>query len=103
MPEAEAERRSKSVDAVIRNFIVIGEVARNVSEGIAARHPSNPWWLIGNMPSFAVHDYWKVYGQTSPLRSRLSVFVSFILHLLFQNSYQHNILSFWKIGLRRSS
>lgn len=35
MPEVEAERRSKSVDAVISNFIVIGEAARNVSEGIA--------------------------------------------------------------------
>lgn len=60
MPGAEAERRFKSVDAVIRNFIVIGEAARNVSEGVAARHPSNPWRLMGNMRSFAVHDYWGV-------------------------------------------
>jgi uncharacterized protein with HEPN domain len=58
------EEDSKTVDAVIRNFIIIGEAARNVPEEIVVRHPSIPWRLMGDMRNFAVHEYWGVELRT---------------------------------------
>jgi len=43
----------KTVDAVIRNFIVIGEAARSV-----------PRRLMGDMRNFAIHEYWGVELRT---------------------------------------
>ena len=51
---------SKTVDAVIRNFIVIGEAARRVPADVVERHPGIPWRLMGDMRDFAVHEYWGV-------------------------------------------
>ena len=50
----------KTVDAVVRNFIVIGEAARHVPEEISTRHPSIPWRLMADMCNFAVHEYFGV-------------------------------------------
>jgi uncharacterized protein with HEPN domain len=50
----------KTVDAVIRNLIVIGEAARNVPEEVVVKHPDVPWRLMGDMRNFAVHEYWGV-------------------------------------------
>ena len=33
----------KTVDAVIRNLIVIGEAASHVPENVVAMHPGLPW------------------------------------------------------------
>jgi uncharacterized protein with HEPN domain len=55
---------SKTIDAVIRNFIVIGEAARNIPEEVAAKHPSVPWRLMSDMRNFAVHEYWGVELKT---------------------------------------
>lgn len=54
----------KTVDAVIRNFIVIGEAARSVPEEIADKHPNIPWRLMGDMRNFAIHEYWGVELRT---------------------------------------
>ena len=54
----------KTIDAVIRNFIVIGEAARNVPLGVMERYPELPWRLMGDMRNFAVHEYWGVELST---------------------------------------
>jgi uncharacterized protein with HEPN domain len=54
----------KTIDAVIRNFIVIGEAARNVPDGISAKYPNIPWRVMGDMRNFAVHEYWGVELRT---------------------------------------
>lgn len=36
----------KTIDAVIRNFIIIGEAAGNVPGRIMERHPTIPWRLM---------------------------------------------------------
>jgi uncharacterized protein with HEPN domain len=54
----------KTVDAVIRNFIVIGEAARSVPREIVDKHPNIPWRLMGDMRNFAIHEYWGVELQT---------------------------------------
>ena len=58
------EKDSRTVDAVIRNFIIIGEAARNVPKDIVVLHPSLPWRIMGDMRNFAVHEYWGVELRT---------------------------------------
>ena len=58
------ESDPKTVDAVIRNFIVIGEAARSVPEEITVNHANIPWRLMGDMRNFAVHEYWGVEFRT---------------------------------------
>ena len=47
-------------DAVIRNFAVIGEAARNLSEELRASHPEVPWRQIAVFRNFVIHAYWGV-------------------------------------------
>ena len=54
----------KTIDAVIRNFIIIGEAAGNVPGKIMERHPTIPWRLMSDMRNFAVHEYWGVELRT---------------------------------------
>ena len=36
------QRDEKTIDAMIRNFIVIGETARNIPDDISAKYPKSP-------------------------------------------------------------
>ena len=54
------QRDEKTIDAVIRNFIVIGEAARKIPDDISGNHPNIPWRVMGDMRNFAVHEYWGV-------------------------------------------
>jgi len=58
------QKDEKTIDAVIRNFIVIGEAARNVPDDISAEYPNIPWRVMGDMRNFAVHEYWGVELST---------------------------------------
>ena len=58
------QKDEKTIDAVIRNFIVIGEAARHVPDGISAKYPDIPWRVISDMRNFAVHEYWGVEMRT---------------------------------------
>jgi uncharacterized protein with HEPN domain len=58
------QRDEKTIDAVIRNFIIIGEAARNVPDEISAKYPNIPWRVMGDMRNFAVHEYWGVELRT---------------------------------------
>ena len=58
------QKDEKTIDAVIRNFIVIGEAARNVPDEISAKYPNIPWRVMGDMRNFAVHEYWGVELST---------------------------------------
>ena len=54
------QKDEKTIDAVIRNFIIIGEAARNVPDDISAKYPDISWQLMDDMRNFAVHEYWGV-------------------------------------------
>ena len=58
------QKDEKTIDAVIRNFIIIGEAARNVPNAISAKYPNIPWRVMGDMRNFAVHEYWGVELRT---------------------------------------
>jgi len=53
----------KTQDAVIRNFEIIGEAARNIERyhaQFAAAHPEVPWSVIYTMRNRVAHGYFKV-------------------------------------------
>lgn len=47
----------KTIDAVPRNFEIIGEAARNVPLEIQKQHPDIPWSLMIGMRNLLAHDY----------------------------------------------
>jgi uncharacterized protein with HEPN domain len=49
----------KTVDAVVRNLIIIGEASIQVPEEICERHPEVPWYEMRGMRNFIVHEYFK--------------------------------------------
>ena len=50
----------KTLDAIERNFISIGEAARDFPDDIIKRHPEVPWGDMRAMRNFVVHVYWGV-------------------------------------------
>jgi uncharacterized protein with HEPN domain len=50
----------KTVDAVIRNLIVIGEAAAYVPDDVVSAHPEIPWGDMRDMRNFVVHEYFGV-------------------------------------------
>jgi len=50
----------KTVDAVARNFSIIGEAAKNLPDEIKLKYPEVPWVEIIGMRNKATHEYWSV-------------------------------------------
>ena len=50
----------RTVDAVIRNFTVIGEAANHVPEEIVSIHPDIPWRDMRDMRNLVVHEYFGI-------------------------------------------
>lgn len=49
----------KTVDAVVRNLIIIGEAAVQVPEEVCLKHPEMPWYEMRGMRNFVVHEYFR--------------------------------------------
>jgi len=49
----------RTVDAVVRNFMIIGETAVNVPDDICLRYPEVPWYEMRGMRNFVVHEYFR--------------------------------------------
>ena len=58
------QRDDKTIDAVIRNLIIIGEAARHIPDEVSSKYPNIPWRIMGDMRNFAVHEYWGVEMRT---------------------------------------
>ena len=54
----------KTVDAVVRNLITIGEAASNVPVEVQERYPEIPWDNMRRMRNFIVHVY---FGVNQPV------------------------------------
>jgi uncharacterized protein with HEPN domain len=50
-------RDTKTQDAVIRSFEVIGEAAKRVPVEYRAQHPSIPWQLMAGFRDVLIHGY----------------------------------------------
>ena len=60
MTPAEFCTDSKTIDAVVRNLIVIGEASRHIPESIEQRHPEVPWSTMRGIRNVVVHEYFGV-------------------------------------------
>ncbi len=70
----------KTIDAVIRNFEIIGEAARHVPDSIQERFSDVPWAKMKGIRNVLIHEYfgvdvevvWKTVRQDIPgLKKRL--------------------------------
>jgi len=50
----------KTVDAVVRNFIIIGEAATRVPDEIINENETIPWSEMRAMRNFVIHEYFGV-------------------------------------------
>lgn len=50
----------KTVDAVIRNFVIIGEAANHVPEDVSGKYSDIPWRDMRDMRNIVVHEYFGV-------------------------------------------
>jgi uncharacterized protein with HEPN domain len=50
----------KTIDAVVRNFIVIGEAASHLSDDFIENHPDLPWREMRDIRNIVVHEYFGV-------------------------------------------
>lgn len=53
-------RDEKTQDAVIRNFEIIGEAVKQISDETKARRPEIPWRDIANLRNVLIHNYMNV-------------------------------------------
>jgi uncharacterized protein with HEPN domain len=60
MDLAQLTADSMALDAVIRNFQVIGEASRAIPEHVKRAHPEVPWSPMEKMRHVIVHDYDRV-------------------------------------------
>lgn len=50
----------KTYDAVMMNFIVIGEAVRNIYDEVRENYPHVEWRQIMDMRNLLAHEYWGV-------------------------------------------
>lgn len=53
----------KTIDAVIRNFEIIGEAATHVPSEIQARNPALPWAKMKGIRNLLIHEYFGVDAE----------------------------------------
>lgn len=53
----------KTLDAVERNFIIIGEAASHIPNHVQESFPMIPWRDMSDMRNYVVHQYWGVESQ----------------------------------------
>jgi uncharacterized protein with HEPN domain len=54
------EADSKTIDAVVRRFGIIGEAAKHVPDNIRELHPEIPWKQMREMRNIVIHVYFGV-------------------------------------------
>jgi uncharacterized protein with HEPN domain len=70
----EFSKNNLVVDAVVRNFEIIGEASKNIPEEIKAKYPDIPWKEMAGMRDKMIHEYFgidlEIVWQT--VKTRLS-------------------------------
>ena len=60
MTEGEFIKDEKTIDAVIRNFTVLGEAVKNISSSVRTKYPDIPWRSIAGMRDKLIHEYFGI-------------------------------------------
>lgn len=53
----------KTIDAVVRNLITIGEAATRVPEDVTNAYPQIPWSDMRDLRNFVVHEYFGISNE----------------------------------------
>ncbi len=56
----ELKNSGQVYDAVMMNFIIIGEAIKNIYEAVRKYHPNVEWRQIMDMRNVLAHEYWGV-------------------------------------------
>ena len=69
------------IDAVIRNFEVIGEATRNIPEDVKERYPKVEWKEVTGFRNVLIHDYFGIDVEAvwDTLQNNLQSFKEHIL------------------------
>ncbi len=59
----EFKQDKKTFDAVMRNFMIIGEAVKNIYEEVRVNYPNVEWRQIMAMRNLIAHEYWGVDEQ----------------------------------------
>ena len=65
---------SKAIDAVVRNFEIIGEAVKHIPQRVRRKYPKVPWKLMAGMRDKLIHEYfgankevlWKTIKEDLP-------------------------------------
>lgn len=60
MSISEFKKNKLVVDAVIRNFEIIGEASTHISYAFRSAHPNVPWKQMTAMRNILIHEYFGV-------------------------------------------
>ena len=68
------KKSSMAQDAVARNFEIIGEAVKRISQTLKQKHPDVPWQRIAGLRDVLIHDYisvdldevWSIVQQNVP-------------------------------------
>jgi uncharacterized protein with HEPN domain len=82
----EFSRDTKTVDAVIRNFEIIGEVTKHIPEDLRKKYPNIPWREMAGMRDKLIHEYFgiKIDLVWETIRKRLPEVKILIRKLLIE-------------------
>lgn len=58
------QKDEMAIDAIVRNFEVIGEATKRVPESIRRKYPDIPWKTMSGMRDKLIHEYFGVNTQT---------------------------------------
>lgn len=67
-------KKKMVIDAVVRNFEIIGEAAKNISSEVKTKYDKIPWKEMAGMRDKTIHEYfgvdlkiiWKTIKQSLP-------------------------------------
>lgn len=56
----EFSKNNLVVDAVVRNFEIIGEASKNIPEELKSKYPDIPWKEMAGMRDKMIHEYFGI-------------------------------------------
>jgi len=85
MTFAEFSKNDKTIDAVVRNFEIMGEASKQVPNTIKVQHPDIEWQSLIQFRNIVVHEYfgidlkimWDIIkNELPPLKTKIKAIIN---------------------------